>query len=92
MDFTFSLFFWSVFGALFWTTLERIRRRNDLVKRPHRRTWIFSALLGIVLGILVALMYRDPKDLHPELFAGILAYVATDLLNSLFVIVTKKRM
>ena len=50
------------------------------------------AVIGIVLGVLVTLYYRDLRDARPEIFVSMLAYVITDLMNSVFVITSRKRM
>ena len=82
-------------GSMCWVFLTRFHRTSPTPKKqdflhrpPTQSTWITGAIAGLLFGIAASLLWSA----SPRLLAFMFAYVATDLLNSLSLIVLKRRM
>lgn len=84
-DFIFLL---GALGSLLWVLFEQISRQRDPRKSPTHRTYFIALAIGLLIGSIK----EEYLPSQPLLTLPLLGYVVTDLLNSLFVILTKKRL
>lgn len=76
-------------GGLLWSLLEYGKRCSQPAC-PTKRTWVVSALAGLLAGWLTSA--SGATDASPEVLSLIAAYVAADLLNALSMFALKRRL
>lgn len=76
-------------GGLVWSLLEYYKRCSQPTC-PTKRTWVVSALAGLLAGWLTAA--SGYAGAYPEVFSFIAAYVAADLLNALAMFALERRL
>ena len=77
-----------IVGGLLWSLFESVSRNNDSKKKPTKRTYLLSTLIGLLAAILMENTVLLPPKSVPYILLG---YVTTDLINSVVVILSKKR-